>query len=140
MGKEQALWDWVQTCPLLSAPILFDFLREHEGSAGIIPVSDSVKRTYIDGTQIREYAFALQFTYRVSDSTDDVNINNLQSLGLWQDWIDSQQVAGIFPDFGEKCGAYRFMPPESAPVMALLFPDGIGKYQLFTRLQYMQVI
>lgn len=134
--KDRALWNFISKCPLVSGYLYFNLLREKKGSASLTPIpGDRVVKSYIDGSSIRHYDFALQFLFEVSDTTDMVNIENVFKLRVWQEWIEEQEATEKWPDFGDKCFGYRWVNL-STPNLAQLYDNGLAKYQFFARLQY----
>jgi len=118
ISREEALWEWVSRPPLHGESFLFGFLRGTEGSCTIIPVNDRVVKRYVNGTSIREYAFALQIMLSMSNADDNTNIENMILTRTWQKWIARQGKDGNFPNFGEKCSDYRLLVGDEAPRLA----------------------
>ena len=136
--KEQALHDWAQQNPYLTDKLTFDFIGAHDGNCGISPVSsDTVIKSYIDGTKRRQYVFALMVVLAISDAYDNTNAENILALRKWQSWIDEQEYLKNYPDFGDRCSDFRLENmPASSPSMALRFEGNLAKYQFFAQLTY----
>ena len=125
---------------MLEDALLFNYLAEREGSCAIVPIQgDLAVKTYVDGSSQRVYDFALQLLCRTSDATDDTNIRNMYFQRQWADWITEQQRLSNFPDFGERCSDYRLELLSNMPMLAEMFENGMGKYQFYARLNYMEV-
>lgn len=138
-SKHQAIFDWVASCPLLTDTLLFDFLEENHGSCGLSPTATDKYlpgKQYVDGTGIKEYVFELQAMFTVSDSTDSTNIDNMNLMDTWRDWVEAQQAAGNFPDFGPECSGYRVRCPDNMPTQAMRYENNFAKYQFPAVVQY----
>lgn len=99
---------------------------------------DAALKIYVNGTSIRAYDFALQMLLRVSDSTDQINTSNMHMQRQWTDWIMEQHLQGNYPDFGPGCSGYRLTILSNMPTLAERYEDGVGKYQTFARLTYVE--
>jgi len=140
IDKEQALFDWALTNPFLTDRLMFDFLDAHDGSCSIAPVASArAVKAYINGSAIKEYTFALQVTLAVSNAQDNINVQNMYTLRKWQDWIEEQAKAQVYPDFGEKCQMMKLENVGNMPGMAQRFEGGTAKYQFFAKLTYLEV-
>lgn len=136
-NKHQALHDWVATCPLLTDTPLFDFLSERDGSVALSPTAtDTWVKRYVRDSGIKQYSFQLQRMAAVSDSTDATNTENMQIIQSWVDWLEAQQKAENFPDFGENCYGYRIMTLNNMPTLAMRYENGMGKYTFPATIQY----
>lgn len=108
MSKNQAVVDFLMTCPIIQEnPLYFNFADENglEDSNHIISESDSKLHSFIDGSILKSYTFTvatykpIAFNAIVEDEIDQ----NIESMALAQeilDWIDEQAEQSNFPDFG----------------------------------------
>lgn len=136
-NKHKAIYEWLADCPLLTDTLLFDFLNERQGSVGLSPTAtDKYVRQYQHGNGIKQYLFELQAMFAVSDSTDDTNIDNMELMDTWRDWIEAQQAAGNFPDFGSECSGYQLACLDNMPTMAMRYDNGFAKYRFPATVQY----
>ena len=60
-----------------------------------------IKRYF--GGALREYGFAVIITKSFSASADDLNLLAMNMADAFGEWINAQNKAKIFPDFGAKC-------------------------------------
>jgi len=139
VNKEEALWDWVSKPPKQGSSFLFNFLRGQEGSCAIAPVDDRPIRTYVDGTTIREYTFALQIILAVSDADDGTNVENMGIARTWQKYIAQQGASRAFPDFGPKCSDYKLSTRES-PQLTQLQSNNQARYDFFATITYREEV
>jgi len=137
VDKEKALQEWASTNPFLTDRLMFDYLGGHDGNCSISPMfSDAIIKAYINGDRIREYPFALQVMFAVSDTTDNVNTDNMFTLRQWQDWINGQEAEKNYPDFGDDCMIYQLENLNNMPAMAMRYENNMAKYQFFAKFTY----
>lgn len=137
--KEQALWDWIVAPPATDSPdssFLFGAIRSSDGSASLMPVSDRPVRTYVDGTEIREYTFALQINMTLSMDDDGTNVANMFTMRTWQEWIAEKGKSGILPDFGKSCSDYRIRVGDNAPQLSRVQGNNRARYDFFATIIY----
>jgi len=139
VNKEAALYEWAKDNPYLTDRLMFDFLVGQEGSCAIAPVNTQIIKTYIDGSKILAYTFALQVLFLVSESMDTANTDSMFTLRKWQHWIDEQELNRNYPDFGEKCSIIALENTNPMPDRALKFENGFGQYEFFARITYREV-
>ena len=128
---------WLEQCDLIREPLLFSFLSEVDGAVSMSPIQgEAVIKRYMDGSSVRAYDFAIQRLARLSDTTDDTNTQNMYIQRQWADWIKDQQRIGNFPNFGSRCADYSLELLSNMPILSEQYPNGMGKYQFFARLNY----
>lgn len=129
--------EWARSNPFLTDRLLFDFLGGNDGNCSITPVAaPRAVKTYVNGTSIKEYTFALQVMFAISESTDNTNTENMFTLRKWQSWILEQEQYRNYPDFGSKCSDYRLELLGNMPQMAMRYENGTAKYQFFAKITY----
>ena len=137
INKEERLLEWAEQNPYLTDSLKMNWLSEHSGSCSIVPVpGEAVVETYVDGSSVKRYDFILQVMFSISDSDDNINVENMFTLRQWQNWIDEMEYEGIYPDFGETCGNYTLVNLSNTPQIAQVYDNGIAKYQFPARLIY----
>lgn len=96
--------------------------------------------TYLDGSALMQYDFALQIMRQSSDSAGDTtNTDNMYIQRQWQGWIEEQEEAGNYPDFGDTCSNYTLKNLANMPTMAQRYENNMTKYQFPARLTYLEV-
>jgi len=116
MDKNKAMIEFLLKCPTIQEnPLFFNFADEEDGNNHFITESDSKKRTYIDGSELKQYTFTIaSYSYIshnavVTDETSlvllsDENMENMTEVReKILDWINEQADEQEYPDFGEKC-------------------------------------
>lgn len=138
IDKDKAIYEWAVAGLAAVYPMTFQFLRMSPEWAAIAPIpGGAVVQEYIDGGSRRQYDFALQISATVSDDPDSpTNTDNMLAMRQWQEWIDAQEEAENYPDFGPTCSGYQLINLANMPTMAGRQNDGLAKYQFPARLIY----
>lgn len=97
--------EFIQTCPYLSVldEISVDRTGDHPVCYGIFPGGDRLISAYIDGTEKRQYSFALYL--RHATAADLERIDNAEFLENFCNWVADQSAARRFPALGERMTA-----------------------------------
>ena len=122
MDKNQAIIDFLLTCPTVSSnPLFFNFINAKDKSKQIIPIATDTgtNETYIDGSVLRHYTFTIMDYCSISYNpvpknttppgtttpTDYVseNVADLKMVQDIVDWIKDQADSENYPDFGDDC-------------------------------------
>ncbi len=139
MDRDQALFDWLKGNADLNATLLFNFLSEKDGDMALIVAPESQAPQNIDGSRERRYLFYLQLMRPLSQTTDDINVESMKMLRIWMDWLDEQEEAGNYPDFGPKCSCYELSNLADNPQLAMTYTeDQKAKYQFAAQITYLE--
>lgn len=113
MDKNEAMIKFLMNCPVIQDnPLFFNFADAEDGNNHFITERDTKKRTYIDGSVLKQYTFSIaNYSYvshmAVVDGEDDSLINeNMENMARVQsilDWINEQADNLNYPDFGPEC-------------------------------------
>ncbi len=135
VNKDQAILDWILA---KGTPILFNVLPDEPGSCAFVPISaEAVIKRYMHGGAKKKYDFAFQYMAPFSQTTDTTNTDAMCAMRQWQSWIDEQESAANYPNFGDKCSDYRFENQSNMPQLAMAYPDNqVAKYQFMATLFY----
>lgn len=140
MNIDKALIEWIMQNEEIASHPLFIWLNEQNGSVAIVPIPNAGGRAFIGG-RVKEitYDFMVRGMFLMSDTTDDLNTENMMTLRQWQDWIDEQEIAGNYPDFGEGYGSYELQNLSDAPAVVEILTDGnMAIFQFPVRLIYLK--
>ncbi len=124
IDKDKALMDWMSENAEASGAVLFGFLTEANGDIALISMPEESAEPYMDGSKLRRYLFCLRIRRELSDTTDTVNTDGMMTLRQWQAWIDAQQDAGNYPDFGPNCSCYELQCLADNPQYAGQLDEG----------------
>jgi len=113
MDKNQAIIDYLITCPKIQDnPLYFNFIHGNEDDKQIITTGNekTIDRPYVDGSVLKRFTFTIidfkSVAYRavVKDGIHvDENVEDILQVQDIIDWIDEQNEARNFPNFGEDC-------------------------------------
>lgn len=113
MDKNQAIIDYLLTCPqLASSPLYFNYGEGADGSKELVTVSNDVSthRPYIDGSVAKRYTFTLiDFRSMTSNPIPKVtgysgeNVVDMLDVQGIIDWVTQQNDLRNFPNFGTDC-------------------------------------
>ncbi len=94
-------------------------------------------KKFLRNTGIKEYGFAVIITKAFSVQTDDLNMLAMNMAQAFGDWIDSQNKAKVFPDFGSKCNVKKIEWLQNMPNLAAIdIENSIAKYMLQCKVTY----
>ena len=71
--------------------------------AFVTQYADKWVKRYTRNAGVKEYGFAIIITKTHSSATDDLNLLAMNMADAFGAWIDAQNTAKIYPDFGVKC-------------------------------------
>ena len=130
VDKNQAMVNYLKTCPAIqNNPLYFNFINAKDDNKQIITLSNekAVAKTYIDGSVLKQYSLALvdfkSIAYKPivkSVGYSDENVEDMLSVQQIIDWIDEQNDAHNYPDFGDECIIEKISATTENPML-----DGI---------------
>lgn len=132
----ESIRDYICTCPYLSEGccLLIDYLGDKavEYTVEAVPCNPIYKE-YVDGEKVKQFLFV--FASREYFEADiNTCIANLHFYEKFEDWIDDNNEAGIYPDLGEN------KVPVSLEVLTrgyvLSADEETARYQIQLRLIY----
>ena len=133
--KHRAVWDWLQTCPLIG-DLFFNAITAKVGGTCLVP-SDQLVEKYIDGGEKHKYNCALtRFQQFSGDPNDMANITAVTDLEELGDWVNAQVKADNLPVFPSNCRItdMRVLPNESGYMVAQDFTQ--AKYMIQFQIEY----
>ncbi|MDR1001863.1 MAG: hypothetical protein LBL82_01140 [Oscillospiraceae bacterium] len=137
INKHLALLDWLNTCPLLTSPMLMDSLETDQESIAVIPTQcEEYITRYIRGSGYKRYQFEIHAILAVSSNDDEVNTNNTYLLDTWRNWLEEQDKIHNYPDFGEECSGYSIENLSSTPNIVEKYDSGYAKYRFSSAINY----
>ena len=135
MTVMEAVREFLADCPLLAGGKLnVDFLPAEAASYSIeaVPVQPVVKR-YIDGSELRRYAFVLATRAYYGEHIRS-QLDNLAFFEQFEDWLGTQNRAGLRPVLDAPCTATKLEVTSSGYAFA---PDtDTARYQIQCQLEY----
>lgn len=137
MTKHDAVWEWIQGCPLIG-DLFFNASRAEDGNTQLTP-SETIVEEYIDGSSKRNYNCSLtRFIDFSTDPNDEYNVlalNNFEEIG---EWAEEQMEIGNIPEFPDGCTVtdIRVLPNESGWMTAQDMM--IAKFMIQFQIEYIR--
>ena len=113
VDKNQAIIDFLLTCPQIVAnPLYFNFLKAKDNDKQIVTQSNekSLNSSYVDGSVTKRYTFSIidyrSVVYEPLPKMEGYTSENVEELLDVQgilDWVDEQNEARNYPNFGTGC-------------------------------------
>lgn len=128
MNKAQAVMDLISTFPLVGNDAYFNFVDETNTGSNTSLLTDGyghLVKKYVDGDKLKKFQCVIRQVKplsRYSNTTE--NIEQMQAVQQFLDWINEQGRKGNFPDFGEKCEVQRMSTPDGVD-----YPMNTGIYE-----------
>ncbi len=124
-NKDKAVYDWLLQNQELQRLPLFCFLQDELYAAAVVPVPDTAYTVeHLDGSRVGKYTFVLKLQVPLSQTHDQLNLAAMAAMRGWQDWIEQQQRARSYPDFGPRCCGYELVNLANMPQIAATAADG----------------
>lgn len=134
----ESVKNFILTCPCFAelAAVNVDFLPDSTDTYSIeeVPVN-SVLRTYLDGTQERQFVFVFASRFYYSDETR----NNIENSGFYEDfsdWLDEQTINGNLPILREGLTPSKIEAISSGYLFDVSGDLSNARYQIQCRLIY----
>ena len=116
MNKAQAVKDFIEQCPLVGYDMYFNFVdtTDENGNTSLLTSGyGSIVKKYVDGTALKRFECEIRQTKPLSryPNTNE-NVEQLQYVQEFLDWVNKQGKAQNFPDFGNDCVIHSMGTPE----------------------------
>ena len=134
----ESVKNFILKCPFLDelSAINVDFLPDSPDTYSIEEVpTNSVIRTYLDGSQERQYVFVFASRFYYSDETK----NNIENSGFYEDfsdWLDEQTKNGNLPIMREGLTPTKIEAISSGYLFDISGDLSNARYQIQCRLIY----
>lgn len=135
-SKHKAMQDWVSQF-LEGNYLYFESADAYPNIRVMVPeYGDYTRKTDVLGYKYKSYSFIFIGYEQIDTGTSDVNIENMEVMDAFNDWIVEQQENRNFPDFGDTCNEYEIVPLQNMANLAYISEDGLAKYMLGVRIDY----
>lgn len=128
MSKYQAIMDLITSCPLVGQDTYFNFVDENNIDNNTSLLTEgygSLVKKYVDGDCLKKFQCVIRQNKPMSRySNTSENIEQMQYVQEFLDWINEQGENENFPDFGEKCTVQRMGTPDG-----VVYPMETGIYE-----------
>lgn len=115
----------------------FNYSSEEVGQIAITTdFSDRVIKKYFRGAE-KAYGFTITLIRLYSTDLDSLNLECMNFVQSFMDWIDEQNRKKNFPDFGENCQIKKMENLQNMPNLSGINPkEGLARYQIQCRIIY----
>ncbi|WP_415967168.1 hypothetical protein [Faecalitalea cylindroides] len=115
----------------------FNYSSEEVGQIAITTdFSDRVIKKYFIGAE-KAYGFTITLIRPYSTDLDSLNLECMNFVQSFMDWIDEQNRKKNFPDFGESCQIKKMENLQNMPNLSGINPkEGLARYQIQCRIIY----
>lgn len=138
INKHEVMFNYIQQCEQVK-DLFFNFSTSENGDTVIATSSNEfVVQEYIDKSKLRWYDFSIiQFKPLSTDPNDDTNTDIMFDVEQVMAWIETQEDAGNYPDFGDKCEIQEISVLQDIPTVAGQDQSG-AKYMFSCRIEYLE--
>lgn len=133
MNKFQAVLDFISICPLVGYDMYFNFVDETkpDGNTSLLTEGyGALVKKYVDGETLKKFQCVIRQVKPLSRySNTNENVDHMQIVQDFLDWINEQGKSMNFPDFGEKCKVQGMGTPDGVnhPMLAGVY-EGTALY------------
>lgn len=139
MTKHDAMMDYFRPAieELAQEFIRFNFSPESEDTIGFVTnYSDKQIKKYFGGAE-KEYGFSIIVVKAYSTNDDDLNLEAMNFAQGFMDWLQKQNKAKNFPDFGKNCKIRKMENLQNMPNLSgVNAEEGLARYMLQCRIVY----
>jgi hypothetical protein len=133
-----ALWEWLSQCSAITKQF-FNFSTAKDGDVVITSAGDSVLEEYIDGSQLRRYAFELSRFCPISFTQNDPgNIDMLEDAQAITAWVEEQNSAGNLPALPGRYTAESVVPLDEYAGYVTAQNENTARYMIPFALDYIK--
>ena len=141
MTKHEAMKTYVEEKveELVGKMLSFNFSNDVPYSVSFLTnYSGKTVKRYVRGAD-KEYGFTIILTWPFSEETDDLNVDAMNFAQGFMEWIDAQNRAKIFPDFGQECQIKKIENLQNMPNHAGVDWENMNaKYMIQCRVLYFE--
>ena len=113
IDKNQAVIDYLLTCPSIAGnPVFFNAIQAEDDTKEIVTIANdrNAHKPFIDGTVEKQYTFTIMdfrsMSYLpivIGTGYSNENVEDMLDVQGVIDWIEDQNDARNFPNFGTDC-------------------------------------
>lgn len=155
VDKNQAVIDYLMTCSYIqNNPLFFNFIEAKDNNKQIVTIANDkiIDRPYIDGSVLKRYSFSLMDYKSVSyqslvnivgtdvPSISNENVDEYLDVQKIMDWIEDQEEAKNYPDFGDDCLIERIYTATDNPMLNGVdtsLKPALAKYSITIQIEYL---
>ena len=134
--KAKEVKAWALTCPAINELKTNAIVNDMGDSAIFFNTQEKSVVTYIDGSEVRDIIFGLQYVLPWSDDGDDINDDALGAVNGWLEWVSEQYPHNV-PDFGEDCTIISIEPQQNMSELVQV-DQGTARYSVAASIRYLE--
>lgn len=101
----ESVYDFINTCPLVGSDMYFNFIDQDNAgtNTSLLPVSyGELIKEYADGGKLRKVSFEIRQVKPLAQNSNTLqNVEQIQLVQKFMNWIKEQDENKNYPDFGE---------------------------------------
>ena len=122
-NKYDAVMEFIKTCPLVGCDTYFNFIDQTntDGNTSLMTVPfGQVVKTYVDGMKLKKFQCEIRKVMPLSQQSNTTqNIEQIQAVQDFINWINEQGRKKNFPDFGDECTVQRMETSGGAEIPSI---------------------
>lgn len=138
VNKHEIMREYLERYPSLGAYLKFNTIDDVQGERSIATTyGDAWEKKYMRGHGIKRYDFAMIIMQPFDSGTSSINTFEMFDVQQFMEWIDEQNEAKNFPDFGEGTKIISIENLQNMPNLAGVNQGGaVAKYMFQCRVRY----
>lgn len=118
----------------------FNFSPDSPDSFALVTnYAEQVVKRFINGNARKAYGFSILVTKNYSTSGDDLNLECMNFVQGFMDWIEEQNQGKEYPDFGSNCEVEKIEVLQNMPNLAgINAEEGTARYMVQCRILYIE--
>lgn len=138
INKHAVMFEYMQQCPQIN-DLFYNFSTSENGDTVIAPATNEfVVQEYIDKSRLKWYDFSIiRFLPLTTNPNDPLNAVIIFDVEEVMQWIEAQEDAKNYPDFGDRCEVQEISVLQSVPTVAGRDQQG-AKYMFSCRVEYLE--
>ena len=155
VDKNTAIIEYLLACPSIrDNPVFFNCIQAKDGTKDIVTIANdkALNRPYVDGSVQKRFAFTIQDFRSMTPNPlafisgeppvlyNNENVENMLDVQGIIDWIDEQNDARNFPNFGDKCVIDEIRTVTDNPNLNGIdnnVTPALGKYSVTVQIDYL---
>lgn len=124
---------------LVGSLVSFNFADNSPDSVSFLTnYSGKIVKKYLRAAD-KEYGFTILITWRYSTETDDLNLQAMNFVQDFMDWIEEQNRLKNFPNFGKECQVKKIENLQNMPNLAAVdWENMTAQYMIQCRVLYFE--
>lgn len=137
--KTDAVVEWAKQWEGFDEFLKLNAIVIDEGQATLVTDPQDISLIkYIDGTDIREYAFDLRMVLPWSNGYDQINDNSMAFAVALQDWVVEQRAKQNYPAW-EDATITDIQPTQTMPKLNMVYQeDALAEYLVHVLINYQE--